>query len=302
METARLSGMGGALRATGTGTAGIFINPATLPVVRTYQIAAVTQITPEVGQWVVGGVVVDSVTSRLAGALSVDGTPISADPNGTNRTFLDARLALGAPLGDRLTVGVAGRYLKVDQSGVGPLGFSEVAGGLQDPNVPQTNRAAPSRLALVNAANFDVGLLLKLSENLFLAGVGQNLAYQANGFFPFRVGGGLGFSAETFTVEADGVADLNSWSTTASPKPTARVMVGGEYVVNATVPIRAGFGYDQGANLSTLSVGSGFVMSMFSAEASVKRTLASPGATTLTVGLAYVFDGGRTTARPADDL
>ena len=43
LETARLSAMGGAQRATATGTTSILVNPATLPVLRVYQVSAVTQ-------------------------------------------------------------------------------------------------------------------------------------------------------------------------------------------------------------------------------------------------------------------
>ena len=132
IQTARMAGMGDALRATGNGAAGVYLNPATLPVVRGYQIAAITQVTPEVGQWIVGGNVVDSVTSRLAGGFSIDGTPVSADPNGANRTYLNMRLALALPVTDRLMLGLAGRYLKVDESGVGPLGSSAISAGAQD--------------------------------------------------------------------------------------------------------------------------------------------------------------------------
>ena len=209
-------------------------------------------------------------------------------------------MALGILLGDRVGVGITGRYLKVDQSGVGPLGFSQVAGGLQNPNAA-ANPVAPSRLALVNAVNFDVGVLVKLSDNVFLGGVGQNLAYTANGFMPSQVGGGIGFVTEAFTLEADGLADLNSWSLTSSPKPTAQVQVGAEYVASAVVPIRAGFGYNQGASLATAAVGSGLVYSGFTAEASVKRALSNPGTTMLTFGLSYSFDGGRSRATSVDD-
>ena len=120
-------------------------------------------------------------------------------------------------------------------------------------------------------------MLVKLSDSLYLGAIGKNLTDAKNGFLPLRVGGGLGFTSETFTLEADGLADFTTWSPTTSLRPTARLMVGGEYVANSVVPIRAGFDYNQGAGLSGLSVGSGFLSSMFSAEVSVRRTLWNSG-------------------------
>ncbi len=69
-ETARSGAMGGALRALGDGTTGIFLNPAAMAQSRVYHIEARTQITPETRSWLLGATVIDSVTSRLAGSFS----------------------------------------------------------------------------------------------------------------------------------------------------------------------------------------------------------------------------------------
>src|SRR5512140_2901551 len=69
-ETARSAAMGGALRALGSGTSAVFLNPAAMSEARVYHIDALTSFTPETRRWIVGGTVVDSVTSRLAGSFS----------------------------------------------------------------------------------------------------------------------------------------------------------------------------------------------------------------------------------------
>src|SRR5262249_47184306 len=151
-------------------------------------------------------------------------------------------------------------YLKVTQQGTADPSFgfgnSVVSGGLFDPSSgPPPN----SRFALVNTATIDAGLIAKPTDSLYIAAIGQNLTYANNGFLPFLVGGGIGYNADNLSVEADGLADLSSWGVPGAAKPTARIMAGAEYKVIGLVPIRAGYRYDQGAKLNTLSFGSGFV-------------------------------------------
>lgn len=282
-ETPRSAAMGGALRAMGTGTTALFLNPATLPEARLYHVEAIGQVTPETNRQVYGGTVVDSVTSRLAGSFSFVGGWV--DKAGLNRNFLDMRLGLAYPITDRLLVGLTGRYFKLSQSGLGPLGMSAVSGGLPDPSSATPTPGPQGRLAVINNLTFDVGLVAKPTDSIFVAAVGQNLTYPKNGLMPTTVGGGLGYANEVFSIEADGIADLNSWD-----KPTARVGAGAEYLVAGVVPIRAGYRFDQGAKLNTVSLGSGYIGTFFSIEAAVKRTISSPGATTMVFSVAYFLE------------
>ncbi len=303
-ETPRSAAMGGALRALGSGSAGLFLNPAAMAETPVYHIEAGTQYTPETHRWLLGAGIVDSVTSRLAGSFSIQGAPLPMDPDGIRRTFLDLRLGLAYPFGDRVIFGVTGRYLKINQSGTaGPAyGFpsSVVSGGLYDP----TSGSPPAdRFALVNTATIDVGLIAKPADSFYIAAVGQNLTYANNGFLPLLVGGGLGYSADFLSIEADGLADLSSWGVPGAAKPTARIMAGVEYKLGGLVPLRAGYRFDQGAKLNTLSFGSGYVGSDFAIEATVKRTAASPGATTIFLSFAYYLessglDPGRAPSNP----
>jgi hypothetical protein len=297
-ETPRSAAMGGALRGLGSGSSGIFLNPAAMATTHVYHLEALTQYTPETHRWVVGGVVVDSITSRLAGAFSIMGIPLPMDPDGIRRTSLDLRLGLAYPITDRFIVGVTGRYLKVTQSGTAgpsyasgqnPYGFgpSLVSGGLVDPS---STSSPPNRSALLNTATFDVGLVAKPSDSLYIAAVGQNLTYANNGFLPLLVGGGIGYGADLFSIEADGLADLSSWGVPGAVKATARIMAGAEYKIAGLVPVRAGYRFDQGAKLNTLSLGSGFVGNEFAIEASVKRTVSNPGATTVFLSFAYYLE------------
>jgi hypothetical protein len=299
-ETPRSAAMGGALRALGAGSAGIFLNPAAMATTRVYHIEALTQYTPETHRWIVGGVIVDSITSRLAGAFSIMGVPLPMDPDGIRRTSLDLRLSLAYPITDRFILGVTGRYLKATQQGTAGssygFGSSVVSGGLFDPSSgPPPN----TRFALVNTATIDAGLIAKPTDSLYVAAIGQNLTYANNGFLPFLVGGGLGYGTDALSIEADALADLSSWGVPGAAKPTARVMAGAEYKVAGLVPIRAGYRYDQGAKLNTVSLGSGFVGNEFAIEASVKRTVSNPGATTVFLSFAYYLESSGLTRSAA---
>ena len=284
-ETPRSAAMGGAVRAVGYGTTGIFLNPAAIAAARLYHIQASAQVTPETNRQVYGGTVVDSVTSRLCGSFSFLGG--FADPSGIDRSFLDMRLALAIPITDRIMIGLGGRYLKLTQSGLGPFGMSSVSGGLVDANSTDVPRG---RMPMVNAVTWDAGLLIKPTDSLYIAAVGQNLTYTKNGILPLTVGGGIGYGSETFSIEADGIADIGSWD-----KPTARVGAGAEYVIAGMVPVRAGYRFDSGGKLHTISVGTGFVHPVFSVEASVKRTLSNPGATSMVFSIAYHLDSSGVT-------
>ena len=278
-ETTRSGAMGGALRALGNGTSALFLNPSAMTTTRVYHIEAQTQLSPEAGRQVYGGNIVDSVTGRLAGAASFSGGFV--DPDATHRSFLDVRAGLAFPISDRFSVGVGGRWLKLNQeSVVAPFALDGISGGLGDPP-----GGRGSRFSLVNSLTFDVGVNIRLGDSVYLAAVGQNLTYPNNALLPTVVGGGIGFGNANLSIEGDGVADLTSWG-----KPTARVMLGGEYLAADHVPIRLGYRFDQGAKLHTLSAGLGYISSEFSIEGTVKRTLSDPGVTTMIFSVAYFLE------------
>src|ERR1700748_3751669 len=54
-ETPRSAAMGGALRAMGSGTAAVYLNPAALSETRVYHITALAQVAPETDRQVYGG-------------------------------------------------------------------------------------------------------------------------------------------------------------------------------------------------------------------------------------------------------
>jgi hypothetical protein len=267
-ETARTAALGGALRSLGSGTAGIFLNPAGIALKRLYHVEGVLQATPEVGRLAGGGVVVDSIMNRygLAGGLAVLGGFL--DPDGVDWSSLDVRAALAFPISEKLFIGVAPRYVSLSQGS----------------ELPPPEGAGPAERGTLdlNAFTFDAGLIVKPAQSLFISVVGQNITSTHRGTYPTMIGGGIGYETEIFSLEVDSIADLHSYA-----KATARLMAGAELVLAEYFPIRLGYSFDQGAKLHALSGGLGYVGKEFSVEASVRRTLSSPGATTIVVGLAY---------------
>jgi hypothetical protein len=195
-------------------------------------------------------------------------------------------LALAYPFTDEFSIGIAGRYMKVTEDGLGPLGDSKVSGGLRDPEDPS------GRFALMNIPTFDVGVTLKLAEIVVIGLSGQNLTYPNNGMMPTTIRGGIAIAHEDFTIEADGVADLTSYGT-----PTARIAAGGEYLLVDHIPLRLGYRFDQGASSHALSGGVGFTSREFMIEGSVRRTLVGPEATSIFFGAAYFLESSGLTGQ-----
>lgn len=291
-STARAAAMGGALHALGNGTTAALLNPADLVETRVYHLEAIAQITPEAGRQIYGGVIVDSITGRLAGGVAVTGGWVNGADHSLDRTVLNARLALAYPISDAIFLGVAGHYSKVSQAGVhGPFGDSLVSGGLAETPGDRT-----SRTAMLDTVTFDAGLTVKAGDALHIAVLGKNLTYPNNGVLPTLLGGGIGYGTEDLSLEVDGLADFTSYLS-----PAARVMAGGEYLLLDHIPIRVGYRWDQGANKHFISGGLGYVSPQFSLDVSVQRSVSSPGLTNLVFGLAYFLESSGLTRTPSPE-
>ncbi|WP_437967756.1 hypothetical protein WMF04_50875 [Sorangium sp. So ce260] len=299
-ETPRSAALGGALRALGNGTSAVFLNPSAMVETRVYHLQALFQGSPEAGRHAYGGVVVDSVTGNLAGAISFVGGFVDMGEGGLRRSYIDARVGLAYPITDRLFVGVTGRYAKITQDGtLGErwLDNGPVSGGLRDPEEVNEQGDVDGRHAFVNELTFDAALTVKATDNLYIAAVGQNLSYPDHGLLPTTVGGGIGFGTDDFSIEVDGLADLNSYRDI-----TYRLMAGGEYLVADRFPLRAGYRFDQGADQHALSLGAAYVGTQFAVEGTVRRALAGGGPTTFVVGLSYHLESSGLTRASSDGL
>lgn len=273
-DTARAGGMAGALRAAGGAASAIYLNPANLGLTRVYHIDALAQFTPEAGRHLYGGSIVDS-TRRFSGAFSLVGG--FQDSDGVDRSSIDVRAALAFAISDAFHVGLGGRYLSLQQEGLGVLGDSRVSGGLREADDPT------QREALVNTFTFDAGVTVRATDEFHISVVGTNLTYPNNGLLPTTVGGGIAWATEDFTIEADGLADLTSWS-----EVSPRAMAGAEYLIASRFPVRLGYRFDLMAASDLdpshqLSAGFGYLDPRFGVQAAVRRTLVGPSATLIMI-------------------
>jgi hypothetical protein len=294
VETARSAGMAGALRALGNGSTGLYLNPANMALTRVYHLMALAQIWPESRRQTYGASAVDSVTGRLAGGAG--GNYGVLDPDGVDRKWTDARVAIAFPLSDRFYAGLTGKYLKLRENGFPRAGFglppSYAASGLaQDP--------------IVDGFTFDAGITVKPTDGLFLGILGTNLTNTGNGFRPLSLGGGIGYGSSDVTVEGDVVADFTTFTNTAgSSRTTTRFMAGLEYLAGDHYPLRVGYRYDQGQGTHALSGGLGYIDPQFSVDVAVRHTISANDpygpVTTFVIDLQYFIESTGITRTPTD--
>src|SRR5690606_9292441 len=192
----RTIAMAGAQQAWGGSTNAIFQNPANLSLFRVYHLEAIGAFGPEARRQSYGGAIADSSTSRLAGGFG--GTWSQMDSDGIQRRWTDLRLTLAYPMGDRLSLGMTGRYLRVGQRvAAGPLGASLASDGTRDEPI-------------MNEFTFDAGLGVQLTQQLRIGVSGRNLTATGSPLAPLGVAGGIGYSNGVFTVEADTLIDFTT--------------------------------------------------------------------------------------------
>lgn len=268
-ETPRSAAMGGALRAFGTSTESLFLNPANMAAARVYHIGALAALWPEAKRQTYGAAAVDSVGSRTQVAGGLAFTFNRQDPDGVDRQWNDLRFALAFPFSPQFQLGLGGRVLWLKQNGNGPLGSDVVASGLDGENI-------------VRDFTFDAGLAFRPSKEFSIGLVGNSITDPGHGFMPSRIGGGMGYGTQDFTLEADLVGDFTTWGRT-----TVLAMGGFEYLAGNAYPLRMGYRFDEGLNTHWLSGGLGYIDKQISAEITARRSVSGYEATEILIGFKY---------------
>jgi len=272
IETPRIAGTGGAVRAFSNSIHALFVNPANLAAARVYHIGALAQIWPEAGRQSYGAAAVDSVVSNAQVAGGVGGTFNLQDSDGIDRRWTDVRFALAYPISEQFFMGAGGRYITLSQDGQGPLGRSLASSGLEDQPV-------------LKEVTFDGGVTLKPTPQLAIAIVGNNLTAPKHSFQPVSVGGGAGIAFGDYSLEADVVGDFVTWEQT-----TMRVMAGFEALFADHVSARLGYRYDEGAKSNAIAGGVGYIDRTFDVDVAVRRTISGDTATAIVLGFTYHLD------------
>ncbi len=274
IQSPRAVAMGGAQTATGISTSAIYLNPANLAIARVYHFEAIAAVSPDARRQSYGGAVADSSTSKLAGGFG--GTWNQVDPDGARRQWTDLRLALAYPLGDMISVGLTGRYLRASQSVAnGPFGPSYASDGTRDDPI-------------YNAFTFDAGVTVVPTTGLNIGLTGHNLTNPGTSLAPTTLVGGIGYTASIVSFEGDAMADFTTWH-----KVRPRLMLGGEVFVADHFPIRLGYRYDDGQRAHAASLGLGYVDKKWSFEVSGRRdVIADHPMTLFAAGLRYFYETG----------
>jgi len=266
IETPRIMAVAGAIRSTSSSTSALFANPANMAIAQVYHFGALAEIYPEAGRQTFGGAVVDSLLSStgLSGGLSLAWT--QQDPGVLGRQWTDLRFGVALPIPDVLYVGVAGRYIQADQTGVGPLGYSKASGGLNGKLLTET-------------ISVDVGATFRPIPEFVVSVVGHNLTSPDTSLFPLMGAASVGFLTGEVSMAGDIVLEATTFQTTKF-----RAQGGGEFLVADRVAVRAGYRYDQGFDAHFVTGGLGYVDPKFSIDAAVRRSITGTDSTVVSFG------------------
>lgn len=266
IETPRSTAVSGAMRATSTSTTALFANPANMALTQVYHVSAFAQMFPEGNRQVLGAAVVDSLLSSVGIAGGLSAAWSQQEPGSLGRQFTDLRFGLALPIPEVLYVGVSGRYLILDQTGVGPLGASYASGGLQGQKMFET-------------ITMDVGVTLRPIKELVIGLVGQNLTSPDTSLVPLLGGIGVGFLSSEISFGGDIVFEATTFNDLR-----LRGQGGLEVLVAERVPLRGGYRYDQGMDSHAVSFGIGYTDPRFSIDAGIRRSIYGAEYTAVTVG------------------
>lgn len=261
-QTARGLALGTGARASAVSTSALAYNPAALPLGQLYHLEAQGDYHPATDQFSVKGAVADSMTSMLGAGLSLRGF-IENGPE--SYSGIDARLGLGIPLSDVISLGASGRYVSLERS------FRDAAG--QD-----------REQELATGFTMDASVRLMPIESVHISALAYNIInIDDSPLVPTLLGGSAAVNiGSSLTLGADALVDVTTFD-------TAAVIVGGgaEYLAGGNVPLRLGYRFDEGRDEHALSGGLGYVDDIVGADLSLRQQFLGGSDTTIMLSLRY---------------
>jgi hypothetical protein len=245
-----------------TGTEALFINPAALAARKRYTVDAMYLTDRRPGaagsarqQDYLGSSIMDSSTTRVAAAFGY-----AMALKGVEKGTL-LKLGLAAPLSEGLFAGLQANYFDL-------RGADRIA----------------------SAVNVDAGLLYQVTTKVSIGASGYNLLPSKHHYLePQGYGLGLAVGSETsLQLTGDWRIDLNrARRTDGSAKKTNRYSVGGEYLFDNAIPIRAGFEVDDTSQPKTKwwSAGVGWVSTRFAIDVGYRQSTTDAQARTVGVAV-----------------
>jgi hypothetical protein len=250
----RSLGMGGAGRADARGDQGPLLNPAGMSLSRLYTLDGGYQFISRDGGHVARVSVVDSTSSfNLAGGLFYGYR--TASPAGvTGLSGHEAGVALSYPFGDRVLLGVTGKYV-------------HVAGGPQEATVEPDGTNSHAGITA------DVGAVVRAASILTIGVVAYNLHDLSTRQAPVAVGYGVAlYPVAEMVVAIDGFHDFTTSDDTRDTRTT--VAGGVEYMFQHKLVVRAGGGRDASVGHPYLSAGFAAVSEIGALDFSLRQDIA----------------------------
>jgi hypothetical protein len=257
--------MGGAGRADARGDEAPLLNPSGMSLARLYTIEGHYQLTNPGGSQLVHASVVDSTSSfNLSGGFyyTYRTAPVAGFPRLTGH---EGAVVLSAPFGDRLMLGVTGKYLRL-------------AGGAP----------APDGSASHSGVTLDAGLTIRPASVLTLGVVGYNLHDLSTSLAPTSMGYGVAVNAiPDLVVAVDIFHDFTTWDATRGVRTT--VAAGVDYTWAQSTAFRAGGGRDGGRDHDYLSAGFAAISDIGAVDLSLRQDITGTGKLTTLLASLRLF-------------
>lgn len=278
IESPRGMALGTGVRAAAASSQAQADNAANLVLGSVYHMESFVGYDPTFKRLGWGAAVVDSMTSRLAAGVSARG--LFGNNDAGENSGWEGRLGLGLPIGDMLSVGLAGRYSNMTISDTRAVPERAAIAATEN------SEAVPAdRRFKLKAFTLDAALTLRPVPGLSIAALAYNLIDTDSPLAPMMVGGSVAFSSSGLTVGGDVLIDLNRHGMFAGPQP---VFGGGlEYMLAGLAPLRGGYAYDQGRGQHFITGGLGFVEPRFAMQLSLRQGVGSERETSLFAGVSY---------------
>jgi hypothetical protein len=274
IESARGVALGTGSRATSAATQAQADNPANIVSGGVYHIETLGSYSPTFKRLSYGGAVVDSMTSKLAAGFSARG--LYGDNDAGENSGWEGRLTLAVPIGEMLSIGLAGRYAN----------FTISDHKAKPERPPVAGSTEVDQTFKLKGFTMDGAVTLRLSESFQLSALIYNFIDTDTPLAPFMVGGSAGFSISPgFTLGGDVLVDLNTHDAFNGVKLQAGGGV--EYLASGTIPLRIGYQYDQGRHQNSVTGGLGYVDQRFGAQISVRQAVSGVKETNLFLTFSY---------------
>ncbi|MFT3925581.1 MAG: hypothetical protein QM778_23780 [Myxococcales bacterium] len=271
IESTRGMALGTGARASAASTQAQADNASNLVLGSMYHLESFVGYQPTFRRTGWGASVVDSMTSKLAAGASARG--VFGDNSAGDNSGWEAKVGLGIPILDMLSIGVSGRYVHYTLSDPHAI-----------PEHPATADKPADRTFKIARFSMDASVTLRPINGLSISGLGYNLINTHSPLAPMLVGGSAAYSVGTsgFGLGGDVLVDLKTFD-----KPMLLVGGGLEFLAQGVAPLRGGYLYDQGRNQHGVTAGLGYISQQVGVQFSLRQMISGGNETTLMGSIQY---------------